>query len=346
MVGFTRTQWTILAILTLAAIGVFCVGGVILYSTNTPAVIGLPKCNAKDFLKTTSETLDKFYDATRRADATPRIALSPVIGEMQQIRRDYKNLQHPSCADAYFQYVVAGMDETIEAYISFMGQQSDWIVSIKLTSAANNFQRAKAELAILNNPTFVNIPTPTLLPTPTLAPIPTLRPLPTLALFAPTPTPPPNVPGYTRSNPVPLGKSVIWTGHDNQQIEFTLLQYFRGQDAWNRIKSANQYNKPPPSGAEYMLFKVRARLVKAGKESSVMLSDAYFVVVTSDGKEAQSFKGQTVVPPDPQFLGRIYANGSLEGWIAFTVTAGDSHPLLAYGQAIFPNEMRVWLDTK
>jgi hypothetical protein len=344
--GFTRTQWIILSILTFAVVAVCCIGAIVVYSTNSLAAVGLPKCNAKDFLKTSSDTIDKFYDATRRAEATSRIALSPIIGDMQQIRRDYKNLQHPSCADPYFQYIVAGMDDTIEAYISFMGQEGDWLVNVRLTSAANNFQRAKTELAILNNPTFVNIPTPTLLPTPTIAPVPTLRPLPTRVLSAPTLTPPPNVPGYTRSNPIPLGKSAIWTGQDSEQIEFTLLQFFRGQDAWNRIKSANQFNKPAPSGAEYMLFKVRARLVKAGKESSVMLGDAYFVVVTSDGKEAQTFKGQTVVPPDPPFLGRIYANGSLEGWIAFTVTAGDSHPLLAYGQAIFPNEMRVWLDTR
>lgn len=343
--GFSRTQWTILAILIFAVIGVFCVGGVVLYSTNILAAVGLPRCNAKDFLKTTSETIDKFYDATRRADATARIALSPVIGEMQQIRRDYKNLQHPDCADRYFQYVVAGMDDTIEAYISFMGQEGDWIVSVKLTSATDNFQRAKTELAILNNPTFVNIPTPTLLPTPTLRPVPTLRPLPTLALRL-TPTPPPNVPGYTRSNPVSLGKGVVWTGRDGEQIEFTLLQFFRGQDAWSRIKSANQFNNPPPSGAEYLLFKIRARFVKAGKESSVTLTDAFFVVVTSDGQESKSFKGPTIVPPDPRFGGTIYATGSLEGWIAFTITARDPHPLLAYGQAIFPDEMRVWLDTK
>jgi hypothetical protein len=191
--------------------------------------------------------------------------------------------------------------------------------------------------------------TPTPFSTQISRPVPTLAQLsvPTLPqLFRPTLTPPPNIPGYLRSNPVPLGKSVLWTGRNDEQIKFTLLQFYRGQNAWSRIKAANQFNNPPPSGAEYLLFKVRADFVKAGKEPSTTLGDAFFVIVTSDGQEYKSFKGPTIVPPDPQFIGTIYVNGSLEGWMAFTITAGDSHPLLAYGQAIFPNEMRVWLDTR
>lgn len=152
--------------------------------------------------------------------------------------------------------------------------------------------------------------------------------------------------GYTRSNPVPLGQSVIWTGRKGEQIKFTMLEFHRGEEAWCRIRDANYTNQPPPSGWEYLLFKVRVEYIREGRDLELMMADSSFVIVTSDDREYKSHEGPVVVPPAPSFPKKVYVRGSVDAWMEFPVLAGDSHPVLAYGQTIFSDEMRVWLDSR
>lgn len=162
--------------------------------------------------------------------------------------------------------------------------------------------------------------------------------------IAPTPAPASGGTGLSRSSPIPMGQSVIWTGHDGKQLGIKVLEFHRGDDAWQRIKRANSYNEPPPSGAEYLLMKMHIDFLRAGKSPSVMLGEDEFVLVSADGREFRSFEGPTIVPPDPQLLDQVYAGGSTDGWMAFTIIADDPHPVLAYGQTIFDDEQRVWFD--
>ncbi len=152
--------------------------------------------------------------------------------------------------------------------------------------------------------------------------------------------------GYSQSNPVPLGQSVLWTGRQGEQVRFKLSEFHRGDDAWGRIRDANQFNKPPPPGWDYLLFKVRADFLQSGKPLKMMMADSWFVVVSSTGRQYQSFEGPTIVAPEPLFLKEVYVGEFVEGWMAFSMLAGDSRPLLAYGQTIFSDEMRIWFDIK
>ncbi len=152
--------------------------------------------------------------------------------------------------------------------------------------------------------------------------------------------------GYSQSNPIPLGQSVLWTGRQGEQVRFKLIEFHRGDDAWTRIRYANRYNQVPPPGWEYLLFKVRADVLDAGKPLSMMMADSWFVVVSSTGRQFQSYEGPTIVPPDPLFLKKVFVGDFVEGWMAFSILAGDSRPLLAFGQTIFPDEMRIWFDIK
>lgn len=114
----------------------------------TPAPAALPTlaCDPTPFLDASQETIEKFGDVSERASATSRIALSPVIGEMQTLRRDYKNLVAPVCAEKLQLLVTQAMDAEIESYLSFMRQDSDSTVQSYMETAAKSWEDAVGEM--------------------------------------------------------------------------------------------------------------------------------------------------------------------------------------------------------
>src|SRR5574341_1292514 len=60
-----------------------------------------PACEVKSYLDQSSKIWDKFFDETKRANSTSRIALTSVIGEMQSTKREFANLAAPPCATEY-----------------------------------------------------------------------------------------------------------------------------------------------------------------------------------------------------------------------------------------------------
>lgn len=180
-------------------------------------------------------------------------------------------------------------------------------------------------------PTRTNTPRPTRVNTPRVA-----TPVPTLA--------PQQGAGYARSYPAPFGQSVTWTGRNREQLNLTMLDLIRGDDAWRQISASNPFNPTPSPGWEYLLYKIRAEYVRASKDAALMVTSDSFVVVSSDGKEYKPFRVSTLVASEPFLLAQLFVGDSVEGWMIWTIPAGDTHPLLAYGQTTFSDEMRVWLD--
>src|SRR3990167_1914466 len=64
-------------------------------------------------------------DDVRRflAGNTPRIALGPVVSNMQELRRRADRLSPPDCAYFAKDYLVQYMDYTIEGYLNFMADE-------------------------------------------------------------------------------------------------------------------------------------------------------------------------------------------------------------------------------
>ncbi len=159
----------------------------------------------------------------------------------------------------------------------------------------------------------------------------------------PNTAPAPSASGHSRNNPASLGQTVTWTNQKgDKQFNVTVLEVHRGEEAWRRIQAANRFNKPSPPRAEYILLRVRAEFVKGDPIKEVILSESNMAVVTSDGRIIESFEGETVVPPEPMFLTKVFPGASFDGWAAFTIPLGDPTPLLLYRGDDYASTRGVW----
>lgn len=93
------------------------------------------------------ETIAEFQDLTKRwidvldiAESTPRISLGPQIAELQSIRRETANVEAPTCAIEAQAKLVASMDMTIDAFLAFLGNEPDDVMTSKLDAATILFQ--------------------------------------------------------------------------------------------------------------------------------------------------------------------------------------------------------------
>lgn len=92
----------------------------------------------------------RFDDAVSLADSTPRMSLAPMIESMQAIRRDAEDLEVPECAESVRFALVLYMDRTINAFISFLGNDPDTVVNENFQSAViayDTYTRALERLA-------------------------------------------------------------------------------------------------------------------------------------------------------------------------------------------------------
>ncbi len=103
--------------------------------------------------------MSQFDDIGKRAGATARISLSPVVGQMQDVRRAYSNLAAPPCAQKYQSILVSVMDDEIQGYLDFMAQKPDAQVSSSFVSAKVGIANAEAELETVH--ALMGTPTPT-----------------------------------------------------------------------------------------------------------------------------------------------------------------------------------------
>lgn len=109
-------------------------------------------CSTKDAaaVKTAIDPqIAAFADQTTLAGTTSRIALSPVIGQMQTTRRAVAQLTLPACADAARTLLTAYMDARIAEYLAFAAQHSDTEVAGDATAATTALGYAQAALKLL-----------------------------------------------------------------------------------------------------------------------------------------------------------------------------------------------------
>lgn len=82
----------------------------------------------QNYLDEIEPLIDEFLDTAELADSTPRIALSPVVGDMQRIAREIEDLSAPDCAVDASVRLISGINLVIDGYIGFMSQEDDeWV---------------------------------------------------------------------------------------------------------------------------------------------------------------------------------------------------------------------------
>jgi len=101
------------------------------------------KCNLEEYNAAVEPLLEEWDDAVSIANQTPRVGLPNVIPELQGIRRrteDTEDLEIEECFEDAHSFLIKYMDYTIEAFIAFMGQEDDSVVTQKFSLAQTNFE--------------------------------------------------------------------------------------------------------------------------------------------------------------------------------------------------------------
>ncbi|CAM3173807.1 hypothetical protein FITA111629_07755 [Filibacter tadaridae] len=132
----------------------------------------------------------------------------------------------------------------------------------------------------------------------------------------------------TRSNPLPFGDTItvkenIYDDSSNayeSNLDITLLETIRGEEAWAIIKGENMYNEPATDGFEYVLIKVKGFLKESETDDdSLYFSDMNFNFVTNEG-EVLEFISVVI----PNGLSKELFNGATgEGFLVNQVKTGD-----------------------
>lgn len=144
-----------------------------LVATPTPTAIPTAEScaiQAAPFLAEVEPVIAAWDDTVTLAGHTARASLAPVISQLQEIRRGVAATQPPECAASAKLYLVASMDETINAYLAFMAQEPDREVSARFDAAAEALDAATAALYEIRT----GEPAPTRTPRPTATPVPSV----------------------------------------------------------------------------------------------------------------------------------------------------------------------------
>lgn len=98
------------------------------------------KCNLEEYNAAVEPLLEEWDDAVDIANQTPRVGLPNVIPELQDIRLRTEDLEIEECFEDAHSFLVKYMNYTIDAFIAFMGQEDDSVVSQKFSLAQTNFE--------------------------------------------------------------------------------------------------------------------------------------------------------------------------------------------------------------
>jgi hypothetical protein len=95
--------------------------------------------------------LSEWTDVVVLADNTARMNLSPLVRDMQAIRRDALALETPDCAIVAKAHLYGSMEMTILGFTAFMAQESDGLVTTSMKEAAKELQAFHREVESLTD---------------------------------------------------------------------------------------------------------------------------------------------------------------------------------------------------
>ena len=151
-----------------------------------------------------------------------------------------------------------------------------------------------------------------------------------LEVLAPPLPPKEGEPGSSMFFPADLGTPVTctFTFRGDYSAQITIKEVIRGTRAWEMIYDTNYFNDPPLEGYEYVLVKIKFKLISAPTPDTIYSLYCWlFDAVSSDGQVYVYF---TTVLPKPEFDIDIRQNLYSEGWAAYQVYETDDKPLLVF----------------
>ena len=110
-----------------------------------------PACQAEvsAYLDKMRPLVGKFSDTTKLANSTARIALAPIVRDMQQIRRDMIDIPSPQCAKPAVLLISEGTDLIVNNYIRFIAKEDEKSIAHDMAMGADKFTDGMAQLTAL-----------------------------------------------------------------------------------------------------------------------------------------------------------------------------------------------------
>jgi len=143
---------SIIAVLALVGtLFVMCVAG---YLFTSSGVFSPERRCAKEVAAWREELqpyINEWNDLIVLADSTSRINLSPLIRDMQTVRREAMTLDAPTCATSARSHLDLSMDLMTTAFTSFMAQESDALVTAGMKVAADELMAFDREAKTLTD---------------------------------------------------------------------------------------------------------------------------------------------------------------------------------------------------
>lgn len=137
---------------------------------------------------------------------------------------------------------------------------------------------------------------------------------------------------YSRTNPAPIGTKQMITISDlfdNYSAEVTVTETIGGEKAWELIKAANRFNEEPGADEEYILAKIKVKVIDVKDDKKLDIYSSSFNVYNDKNVE---YGMTSVVEPEPTLRTSLYAGGEHEGYAAYKVKKSDVNPKIVYGQ--------------
>lgn len=151
---------------------------------------------------------------------------------------------------------------------------------------------------------------------------------------------------YSRTNPAPINEvqTIAKEYFDvNTNVSVRVMETIRGNEAWEKVKAENQFNNPAPDGYEYILAKIAFSVLDISNDTAVSVSGWDFK--SFSGKNEEIKVGPSTICPKPELEGKLFAGGSTEGYVVFTVKKDDANPKIVYGME-YDGSGGIWFSLK
>ncbi|MCM3362093.1 hypothetical protein [Niallia sp. MER TA 168] len=138
----------------------------------------------------------------------------------------------------------------------------------------------------------------------------------------------------SRTNPVPFKKTVtvedeLYNDEGESfpiKFDLTVLEVIRGEDAYQKLKSMNEFNEPAPEGYEWLLAKTKVKFTESATEDLSFHIDGImnFEMVSENG---DIYSGDIIGTTEPEFSYEMYVGNEKEGYISGLVKTGEKAQL-------------------
>jgi hypothetical protein len=159
--------------------------------------------------------------------------------------------------------------------------------------------------------------------------------------------------GRGKDHPAPAGVTIkttiergdAYSAPEIYNVEITLTEIIRGNEAWDRIKVQSSLNEPPKVGFEYLFAHIRFGYFRRGRGmggEDYRLTEGQFAAVSPDGRKEYEIPS-VLSQPQPRLLDCVFSPGeSRDGWILVQVPKDDKKPLLIFKRQNVEGVHGIW----